>query len=327
MAIKKGLGKGLGALLSIYDEEEEPKSNISEKPAEKVEKTVEIQEKNEFSGERVEFIPLSQIHPNLNQPRKNFDEEAMLELADSVRQHGIIQPIVVVKDDDGFMIVAGERRYKAARMIALQQIPCIIKDYTERQIKEVALIENLQREDLNPIEAGRAIKQLMEEYHFTQDIVAERIGKSRPSVTNILRLLTLQPEVIKMVEDGQLSAGHARALVTVTDPNVQIRFANVCIARKLNVREVEDMVREYLRPGEGVKHRQLTPQSQELTHFVEEMQRVFSTKVSINGNDNKGRIYIDYYSKDDLDRIFEIIELVKSKTLTLQDLSNFNKRV
>ena len=316
MSIKKGLGKGLGALLSIYEEETPQNSNISEAKPQAEEKKM---------GAEIN-LPISQIRPNPNQPRKHFDEEAMLELADSVRQHGIIQPIVVVKDDDGFMIVAGERRYRSSKLVGLTEIPCIIKDFSDRQIKEIALVENLQREDLNPIEASRAIKQLIEEYHFTQEIIAQRIGKNRTTVTNLLRLLNLQPEVISLVEQGKLPAGHARALVPVLDPKEQIRLANYAVSKQITTREMEKMVKELLRPNSG-KNKDKYYQSPELTDFIAEMQRVFATKVSVIGNDNKGRIYIDYFSKDDLDRIYELVELIKNKKLTLQDLSNFNKRV
>lgn len=316
MTIKKGLGKGLEALLSIYDEESAPNSNISEKQP----------ENNQIKESDVVFLPISNIIVNPNQPRKKFDQETLNELADSIKQHGVLQPILVVKaENNTYMIVAGERRFRASTIAGLNQIPCLIKDLSERQVKEISLIENLQREDLNPIEASRAIKQLMEEYHFTQEIVAERIGKSRSNIANLLRLLTLHPEVLKLVEENKLSAGHARALVVIEDVNQQIKLANYVVEKNLSVRELEKMVKALIKPNTTIKRNDST-QSPELTSFVEEMQRVFATKVSVVGNDNKGRIYIDYFSKDDLDRIFDLIELIKSKQLTLQDLSNFNKR-
>ena len=322
MSIKKGLGKGLGALLSIYEEETPQNSNISETKPQAEEKKM---------GAEIN-LPISQIRPNPNQPRKHFDEEAMLELAESIKQHGVIQPIIVTKQidydtgEEFYMIVAGERRYRSSKLVGLTEIPCIIKDFSDRQIKEIALVENLQREDLNPIEASRAIKQLIEEYHFTQEIIAQRIGKNRTTVTNLLRLLNLQPEVISLVEQGKLPAGHARALVPVLDPKEQIRLANYAVSKQITTREMEKMVKELLRPNSG-KNKDKYYQSPELTDFIAEMQRVFATKVSVIGNDNKGRIYIDYFSKDDLDRIYELVELIKNKKLTLQDLSNFNKRV
>ena len=324
MAQKKmGLGKGLGALLSIYDEE-----------VEDLEKTSKSEQVNSPSKQEtiakpkggVEEIAVNEIRPNPNQPRKNFDDEALNELATSIKTHGIIQPIVVNKDDTGYMIIAGERRWRASKIAGLDTVPCVVKNYTERQIKEISIIENLQREDLNPIEAARAIKQLMDEYNFTQETVADRIGISRPNIANTLRLLSLCPEVIQMVEQGKLSAGHARCLVVITDAKVQQKFAQAASNGKVTVRELEKLVKSYLNPKGSTKN---TPpeQSLELKELINEMQRVFATKVSVIGSDKKGRIYIDYYSRDDLDRIAELLELLKTKTLTLKDLSNFNKKV
>lgn len=274
----------------------------------------------------VNEVPIELLEVNPNQPRKYFNEISLAELAESIKIHGIIQPIVVNKIyANKYMIIAGERRYRAAKLIGLRTVPCVLKDYTERQVKEIALIENLQREDLNPIEAARAIKQLMEEYNFTQEVVADRIGKARPTVGNLLRLLNLTPEVIALVEQGQLGAGHAKNLVTVLDKNLQMKLAQTIVNKKLSVREVEKLVREVMRP-KTIKPEKKIEQSPELINFTEELQRVFSTRVSIQGNDNKGRISIDYFSKDDLDRIYELIELLKNKKLTLEDLSNFNKR-
>ena len=268
-------------------------------------------------------LRIDEVHPNPNQPRKNFDQTALEELAQSIKNHGVIQPLVVNKEDDGYMIIAGERRWRASKIAGLEYVPCIIKNYTEKQIKEIALIENLQREDLNPVEAAKAIKQLMDEYNFTQEIVADRIGKSRPNVTNLLRLLSLYPDVLKLVENGRLSAGHARCLVVVSDYNQQLKFANMACDNKMSVRDLEKAVKNYLNPKK--LSNQKPEQSVELKELVNEMQRVFSTKVSVIGNDKKGRIYIDYYSRDDLDRIADLIELAKTKTLTLKNLKDINK--
>lgn len=321
MAQKKmGLGKGLEALFSIYDEQQEVEQVVADKkvsaPTVKVEKQV-------VSG--VNEIDINLIYPNPNQPRKTFDAEALNELATSIKTHGVIQPIVVNDDNNGkYMIIAGERRYRASKIAGLIKVPCVIKNYTERQIKEIAIIENLQREDLNPIEAARAIKQLMDEYSFTQEVVADRIGLSRSNIANTLRLLQLCPEVIELVEKNQLSAGHARTLVVVNDINNQIKFARQAIDKKMSVRDLEKAVKNYLNPN---KSNAVPPtQSDELKELINEMQRVFATKVSAIGSDKKGRIYIDYYSRDDLDRICEIVELVKAKNLTLKELSAYNKR-
>lgn len=309
--IKKGLGKGLSALLSLYDEED-TKQKIENSPS------------RNNSNTQFDNIDISLIVANPNQPRKNFDETALKELAASIKIHGIIQPIVLNKSDDGkYMIIAGERRWRAAKIAGLSEIPAFIRNYTPKQIKEIAIIENLQREDLNPIEAARAIKQLMEEYSLTQDVVAERIGKSRPAITNTLRLLTLPSDVIELVEKNKLSSGHARCLVVLDNPLEQSRVAIAAVAKKLSVRDVEKLVKNIQNPN---TQRPKDDQSIELKAMIEEMQRIFATKVSAIGNDNKGRIYIDYYSKDDLDRIVELLKIINKKTLTLKDLSMINKK-
>ena len=320
MAQKKmGLGKGLGALLSIYDEEVEAEEKV-------VKSTTEKTETKKAVNKGVEEISVNEVYANPNQPRKNVDEEALNELAASIKTHGIIQPIVVNKNDDGYMIIAGERRWRASKIVGLDTVPCVVKNYTEKQIKEISIIENLQRQDLNPIEAARAIKQLMEEYNFTQETVADRIGLSRPNIANTLRLLTLTPEVIQMVEQNKLTAGHARCLVVITEPKAQLKFAMAACDGKITVRELEKLVKQFQNP-KASKNNTPPQQSIELKELINEMQRVFATKVSAIGSDKKGRIYIDYYSRDDLDRIAELLELLKTKTLTLKDLSNFNKRV
>lgn len=311
--IKKGLGRGLNALLSIYDEEvekeEEKAGNVS-------------RETKPESG--IEGVDISLIFANPNQPRKNFDETALKELAMSIKTHGIIQPIVLNRAEDGkYMIIAGERRWRAAKIAGLTQVPAFIRNYTPKQIREISIIENLQREDLNPIEAARAIKQLMDEYDLTQEAVADRIGKSRPAIANTLRLLTLPSDVVDMVEDNKLSAGHARCLIPLSSSLEQTKVAQAAVAKKLSVRDLEKLVKNLLNPA---KERPKAEQSIELKAMIEEMQRTFATKVSAIGNDNKGRIYIDYYSKDDLDRISELIQLINKKTLTLKDLTLINKK-
>lgn len=329
---KKGLGKGLGALFSIYDNSEfyddveETKQTKQETKQENVisQQTVNSVQTNTKDG--VTEIDIQKVYPNPNQPRKNFEPEALQELCNSIKIHGVIQPIIVNKDvDNNYMIIAGERRYRASKLAGLQSIPCIVKNYTERQIKEISIIENLQREDLNPIEAARAIKQLMDEYGFTQEVVAERIGISRPNIANTLRLLSLSGDVIKLIEQGKLSAGHARCLVVLPNIDDQLKFAMLAVKDKVTVRDLEKLVKKHLKPKTDVEKAKLE-QSIELKELVAEMQRVFATKVSVLGNDNKGRIYIDYYSRDDLDRIAELIELVQTKKLTLKDLSDFNKK-
>ena len=299
MAIKKGLGRGLESLFAMYDEEVGNKNITNEESSE------------EMLSNGVMEIDIDKIQPNPNQPRKNFDQEALDDLACSIKVHGVIQPIVVNKAEGGkYLIIAGERRYRASKIAGLKTIPAIIKNYTDKQIKEISIIENLQREDLNPIEAARAIKQLMEEYKLTQETVSERIGKSRSNIANTLRLLNLYPEVVAMVEKGLLSAGHARCLVVIEDTNDQMRLATQCVKDKWNVRDLEKAVKRYLNP-ESKKKNPVAAQSLVLKELVNQMQRVLATKVSAIGNDNKGRIYIDYYSRDDLDRIAEYIEIVR----------------
>lgn len=316
--IKKGLGRGINALLSIYDEEDEMENNQEEI------KQTAIQNPTVKEIKGLNEININDIVPNPNQPRKHFDETALNELASSIKVHGIIQPIVLNEAEDGkYMIIAGERRWRAAKIAGLETVPAYVRRFTEKQVKEISIIENLQREDLNPIEAAKAIKQLMEEYKLTQEAVSERIGKSRSVIANTVRLLTLPNEVVDMIETNKLSAGHAKILVALTDPIEQIKIATVAVNKKLSVRDIEKLVKNINHPS---KERPKSEQSIELKDMINEMQRIFATKVSAIGNDNKGRIYIDYYSKDDLDRISELLALINKKTLTLQDLSAFNKR-
>lgn len=299
--IKKGLGRGLESLFAMYDEEI-GNTNITNEEPKKEEKKVQ----NETE------IEIKNLRPNPNQPRKNFDKDALQELANSIKIHGIIQPIVVNDNHDGtYLIIAGERRYRASQIAGLEKVPAIIKNYTEKQIKEISIIENLQREDLNPIESARAIKQLMQEYKLTQEEVAERIGLSRPNIANTLRLLALRPEVMSLVENNQLSAGHARCLVVVDDATEQIRLANMSIKNKWNVRDLEKAVKKAQNPSAPAQKK--FEQSLELKELIEKMQKTFATKVSAIGNDNKGRIYIDYYTRDDLDRLSDMLSILNEK--------------
>lgn len=267
----------------------------------------------EEERKNAEDMPLDKIYANPNQPRKNFDEQALRELSDSIKKHGVIMPIVVNDDGNGrYMIIAGERRFRATKLAGLRDIPVIIRRYSPRQIKEISLIENLQREDLNPIEAASAMKQLMVEYKLTQDELAERIGKSRPAIANTLRLLSLTPEVMQMVAEGRLSAGHARTLVPLATED-QLSFASDAVKSGMSVRELEKKVRAYNLPPELLEEKRKKKRaftSIELKNLVDRMRFAFRTKVGLIGNDQKGRIYIDYYSRDDLDRISEILDIV-----------------
>ena len=285
---KHGLGRGLGALFGDID--------LNEDAAEEQNVAKEI--------------PIADIHPNENQPRKKFDDAAMLELANSIRLHGVISPVILVKRGaDDYMLIAGERRWRAAKKAGLTTMPAIVRDYTDQQIKEISLIENLQREDLNPIEVATAVKQLMDEYSYTQEQVADRIGKSRPAVANLLRLLTLSPAVIDLVATGKLTEGHARCLVAIHDPDKQLEIAKTAMNDKLTVRDFEKLVKRLTTPPADKP--KPPAQSIELKDMVERMQRVFSTKVSVYGNDRKGRIYIDYFSTDDLNRLHDLLEVLE----------------
>ena len=291
--MKMGLGRGLDSLLKVYDEEVK---------AEKPERSITNYEMRQGDVQKIE---LNKIYTNPNQPRKNFDKESLNELAESIRIHGLIQPIIVNEMDDGYMIIAGERRFRACKICGLQQIDAIVKTYSNKQIAEIAIIENLQREDLNPVEVAKGIKQLMEEYGLTQEKVAERLGKSRSAIANSLRILSLYPEVIDLIEKGKISFGHAKILASIEDYATQIILAKKIAKDKLTVRDLEKEVEAIL----GNKKKKKLPKlpSDELQDFIGELQRKLGTKVSVIGNDRKGRIYIDYYSQDDLDRIYDIV--------------------
>ena len=291
--MKMGLGRGLDSLLKVYDEE------IEQKKPERSITQYEIRRGD------VQKIDISKIYTNPNQPRKNFDKESLNELAESIRLHGLIQPIIVNETNEGYMIIAGERRYRASKLCGLKEIDAIVKNYTEKQVAEIAIIENLQREDLNPVEIAKGIKQLMEEYGLTQEKVAERLGKSRSAIANSLRILSLYPEVIEMIEKGKVSFGHAKVLASIDDYTTQIILAKKIAKDKLTVRDLEKEVEAIL----GNKKKKKLPKlpSDELQEFIGNLQRKLGTKVSVIGNDKKGRIYIDYYSQDDLDRIYDIV--------------------
>lgn len=299
-----GLGKGFSAL---FTETEDTSGQLSfDIPVAKVEIPTDS---------RITILNISDVYPNPNQPRKKFDGSALNDLADSIKKHGVIQPIVVSKTDAGYMIIAGERRYRASKIAGLETIPTIIRNYEDRQIKEIALIENLQREDLNPIEAATAMKLLMDEFRLTQEELAERIGKSRSVVANTIRLLNLSPTVKEYVMDNKLTAGHGRALVTLPQAEQDLLAAKI-ITKSMSVREVEKAVKDFFNPPEEKPQRIPRELSVELKDLISRMQRSFGTKVSAIGNDRKGRIYIDYYTRDDLDRLCEILDCVeKHKTI------------
>lgn len=299
MSTNKGLGKGLSALFSSTEDDYKKTFGVTEEDIEK----------------GYLEIPLKDIYPNPLQPRKIFDTKALDELASSIKVNGVIMPIVVNKDEQGkYMIIAGERRFRASKIAGKENIPAIIKEYDDRKIQEISLIENLQREDLNPIESATAMKQLMDDYGLTQEELSERIGKSRSAIANTLRLLTLDEEVIKLVSNGKLSQGHARALVTLPY-DVQVKIARRSVQDGMSVRDIEREVKDYYNPPDAKKRireiKRQEDQSAELKDLIARMQQVLGTKIQAIGNDKKGRIYIDYYTTDDLDRICDIIEFLE----------------
>ncbi len=307
MAVKKGgLGKGLDSLIqsSTSRPKAAPKTEVKEKIIEKVvEKVVEkpVEQK----------IKLSLIEPNREQPRKKFDEEALQELSDSIKQYGIIQPLVVKKNADYYEIIAGERRWRAAKMAGLKEVPVIIKEYTDQEIVEISLIENIQRENLNPIEEAIAYKRLLDEFHLKQEEVAKRVAKSRTTVTNSLRLLKLDEKVQQMVIEEKLTSGHVRALLAIEDKNAQYNIAKKVYDEKLNVRDTEKLVKLVLSPKAPKVKKKLT--HEEIYHDMEErMKEIFGSKVSIQRkSEHKGKIEIEYYSDEELERILDVMNTMQ----------------
>lgn len=291
--MKRGLGRGLDSLFGNYEESNEETIKQVEVKTE----TVVVNEPKE--------IEIGLIDRNPDQPRKIFDDEALAELATSIKNYGVIQPIIVREKDGRYIIIAGERRWRASRLAGLKTIPCVIREYTEQEISEIAIIENLQREDLNPIESAKAIKSLINQYNLTQDEVADKIGKSRPAVANTIRLLSLPESIITLVESNKLTAGHARALLGIDNPAKQKEIALLIIKNNLTVRDVENIIKHLNNPK---KENTPKEKSLEIKDFEDKIKRVFSTKVQIKGTDSKGKIVIDYYSKDDLERIYDILK-------------------
>lgn len=292
-ARKGGLGKGLDSLIpETIKAVPQEKTKIVEKV---VEKPVEMK------------VKISKVGPNKDQPRKQFDEDSLMELADSIKQFGIIQPLVVQEKNGFYEIIAGERRWRAAKIAGLKEVPVIVKEYTDLEIMEISLIENIQRENLNPIEEAMAYKRLLNEFHLKQDEVAERVSKSRAAVTNSMRLLKLDERVQQMVIDDMLTTGHARALLGIEDPELQAATAARVFDEKLSVREVEKLVKK-LQEGKKEKKQENTVQDFLYADLEEKMKAAMGTKVSIRQKaKGKGKIEIEYYSRDDLERIIEIL--------------------
>ena len=297
---KKGLGKGLDSLIP---DNKSMKSVTSEK-------TVESKE-DAAAKSGVQVMKINEVEPNRDQPRKNFDEDALLELSDSIKQFGVLQPLLVRKRKDYYEIIACERRWRAAKLAGVKEVPVIEKEYTDQEILEIGLIENIQRENLNPIEEAIAYKRLLEEFNLKQDEVAERVSKSRTAVTNSMRLLKLSDKVQQMIIDDMISTGHARALLAIDDPELQYTLANKIFDEKLSVRETEKLVKEIKNPKKP-KEKKPVANSFIYQDLEEKMKSVFGTKVSIaSKGKGKGKIEIEYYSDDELEHLFDMMMSIK----------------
>ncbi len=299
MAAKKGLGKGLDSLIS--DKVNKPAAVTAEKP------------KSEHAADAI-IMDINKVEPNREQPRKKFDEDALLELSESIKQFGVLQPLLVTERKDYYEIIAGERRWRAAKMAGLKEVPVIIKKLTEQEIMEISLIENIQRENLNPIEEALAYKKLINEFNLKQDEVAERVSKSRTAVTNAMRLLKLNDKVQQMVIDEMLTTGHARALLAIEDEDMQHTVAQQIFDEKLSVRDTEKLVKSIQNGKKNTKEKEVLDPKLKVIYddLAEQMKKILGTKVLINAKDEKsGKIEIEYYSQDELDRIIDLIRTIQ----------------
>lgn len=295
MAKSRGLGKGLDSLIPVGNAEGKGKIGINSVPVseEKPDKMVKI----------------TMVEPNRDQPRHKFDEEALNELADSIKQYGIISPIIVQDRKDHYEIIAGERRWRAAKIAGLKEIPVIIKNFTEQEIVEISLIENIQRENLNPIEEALAYKRLLTEFHLKQEEVAQRVSKSRTAVTNSMRLLKLADEVQQMIIDESLTTGHARALITIEDESKQIEIAKKVVNEKLSVRDIEKLVKDLNKPKKEKKESKQLKNDFIYQDIEEKLKQSLGTKVTVSAKeDGSGKIEIDFYSSEELDRILDLLK-------------------
>lgn len=257
-------------------------------------------------------MKISSVEPNRSQPRKHFDEDALLELAESIKQYGVLQPLLVSDKKGYYEIIAGERRWRAAKIAGLKEIPVIVKEFTEQEVVEISLIENIQREDLNPIEEAMAYKRLLDEFHLKQDEIAERVAKSRTAVTNSMRLLKLDEKVQQMLIDEMISAGHARAILALPDKEMQASVATKVFDEKMSVRETEKLVKTLMEPPREKNVEKNTTEDAVYESLEEKMKAIMGTKVIINRKKNdKGKIEIEYYSRDELERIIELFESIR----------------
>ena len=309
MAAKKsGLGRGLDALF--------PEKTVQSKHQEikKLNNITESQVSREKEGKNngVMMVKISKVEPNREQPRKKFDEDSLLELSESIKQYGVLQPLLVSDKKDYYEIIAGERRWRAAKLAGIKEIPIIIREFSNQETVEISLIENIQREDLNPVEEAMAYKRLIDEFHLKQDEIAERVSKSRTAVTNSLRLLKLDPRVQNMVLEEMITAGHARAILGISDPDTQEMVASKVFDHKLSVRETEELVRKILNPSKKKEKVSNTAEDAVYESLEEKMKGITGTRVFIRRKkNNKGKIEIEYYSRDDLERIIDLFESIR----------------
>lgn len=309
MAAKKsGLGRGLDALFpekTVQSKHQEIKklNNITES---------QISQEKEGKNNGVMMVKISKVEPNREQPRKKFDEDSLLELSESIKQYGVLQPLLVSDKKDYYEIIAGERRWRAAKLAGIKEIPIIIREFSNKETVEISLIENIQREDLNPVEEAMAYKRLIDEFHLKQDEIAERVSKSRTAVTNSLRLLKLDPRVQNMVIEEMITAGHARAILGISDPDTQEMVASKVFDHKLSVRETEELVRKILNPSKKKEKVSNTAEDAVYESLEEKMKGITGTRVFIRRKkNNKGKIEIEYYSRDDLERIIDLFESIR----------------
>ena len=295
--IQRGLGRGLGALLG------------EDVVAEAAQEAEQAKQAGQAPADAVRMLPIHLIDPNLEQPRRRFDEAALNELAASIRAVGVLQPIIVSPNGERYTIIAGERRYRASRLAEMEEIPAIVRDWDNQKRLEAALIENLQRDDLNPLEEAMGVRRLMDEAGLTQEKVAERLGKSRPAVANLLRLLNLPDSVKQLLVDGKLSAGHARALVTV-DARRQVQLANLTVQQGWSVRQLERICAQ---PVKEETRKPRVPKDAQIGELESMARELFGTRVRLDGTTESGRITLFYYNADDLQRIWDVIEMAREK--------------
>ena len=319
---KNGLGRGLDAFFP-------DRTSVVKEPARKtITKTVKTEKKSDVAEKQTNptvakkqtadskigamIVKISSVEPNMDQPRKQFDEDALMELSESIKQYGVLHPLLVSNKKDYYEIIAGERRWRAAKLAGLTEIPVIVKEFSEQELVEISLIENIQREDLNPVEEAMAYKRLIDEFHLKQDEIAERVGKSRTAVTNAMRLLKLSEKVQQMLIDEMITAGHARAILSIADKEKQESIAMKVFDEKLSVRETEALVKRMLEPPKTAKKSKFSSAEDAIYESLEEkMKSIMGTRVQIHRKKNdKGKIEIEYYSKDELERIIDLFESI-----------------